>query len=162
MYCRYFCRLHSISSKPGSLLSLCALYETLIIHSVPEVAYHLLKLHVQPLKIAFPWIVRAFVTVLPSDQVLLLWDRVIGFDSCEYVFLINSILNSKFERRKFKVNFQQHWKLFQVICDNGCGDGGIPVQNFAQRQQCRRNRFDFSGQHESEGGATFAAFFLRM
>ena len=35
------------------------------------------------LKIAFKWLMRAFSGFLASDQVLLLWDRILSFDSLE-------------------------------------------------------------------------------
>ena len=48
----------------------------------PEVNYHLYGIiGVSPLSLAFPWIVHAFADVLVPEQVLLLWDRVVGFDS---------------------------------------------------------------------------------
>lgn len=36
-----------------------------------------------PLRIAMPWMLHAFATFLEVEQVLLLWDRIIGFDSLE-------------------------------------------------------------------------------
>lgn len=35
------------------------------------------------LKIAFKWLMRAFSGFLASDQVLLLWDRILAYDSLE-------------------------------------------------------------------------------
>ena len=46
---------------------------------------HLVKLGVSPLSIAFPWIQFAFAGYLEVQQVLLLWDRIIGFESLELV-----------------------------------------------------------------------------
>ncbi len=49
-----------------------------------ETFHHLSKLAGHPhgaLEIVFPLITSAFVGHLPPAQVLLLWDRVIGFDS---------------------------------------------------------------------------------
>lgn len=37
------------------------------------------------LRIAFKWIVRAFSGYLSTDQLLLLWDRILGYDSLEIV-----------------------------------------------------------------------------
>lgn len=37
------------------------------------------------LRIAFKWMVRAFSGYLSTDQLLLLWDRVLGYDSLEVV-----------------------------------------------------------------------------
>jgi hypothetical protein len=33
--------------------------------------------------VAFSWIHLAFTTVLPIEEVLLLWDRIIGYDTLE-------------------------------------------------------------------------------
>lgn len=35
------------------------------------------------LKVAFKWLVRAFSGYLSSDQVLLLWDRILAYNSME-------------------------------------------------------------------------------
>lgn len=34
---------------------------------------------------AFKWLVRAFSGYLSTDQLLLLWDRILGYDSLEIV-----------------------------------------------------------------------------
>jgi Rab-GTPase-TBC domain len=102
MYCKYFCYLNSISSHPQSIVSLCKLFEDLLQMFEPEVCYHLAQLGANPLKIAFYWIVYAFVGVLEPDQIYLLWDRILGFESLEilpifaasvFVFRANLILN---------------------------------------------------------------------
>eukprot|EP00927_Polykrikos_kofoidii_P016268 TRINITY_DN17331_c0_g1_i1.p1 TRINITY_DN17331_c0_g1~~TRINITY_DN17331_c0_g1_i1.p1 ORF type:complete len:647 (+),score=86.03 TRINITY_DN17331_c0_g1_i1:131-1942(+) len=89
-YCRYLCRLHTISCAPGTLLPLCSLFESLIFKQAPQVSLHLMQLGAQaePLRIALPWIVRGFVGFLHIDQVLWLWDRVIGFDSAEPIVML--------------------------------------------------------------------------
>ncbi|QDZ21195.1 hypothetical protein A3770_05p37130 [Chloropicon primus] len=87
LYCRYFCKLHSgpydpTSGSSPSLLGLCQLFECLMEETEPEVNYHLYGIiGVSPLALAFPWIVQAFADILVPEQVLLLWDRVVGFDS---------------------------------------------------------------------------------
>ncbi|RXN35441.1 TBC1 domain family member 19 [Labeo rohita] len=40
------------------------------------------------LRIAFKWIVRAFSGYLSTDQLLLLWDRILGYDSLEIVAVL--------------------------------------------------------------------------
>mmetsp|Transcript_70920 Transcript_70920/g.197050 ORF Transcript_70920/g.197050 Transcript_70920/m.197050 type:complete len:566 (-) Transcript_70920:33-1730(-) len=89
-YCRYLSRLHTVSCKPGTLLPLCALFESLVFTKVPDVSLHLVELgeEAAPLRIAFPWIVRAFVGFLRVDQVFWLWDRVLGFDSTEPIAML--------------------------------------------------------------------------
>jgi hypothetical protein len=47
----------------------------------PALAAHLATLGCAPLAIALPWMTTAFVEVLPVQEVLLLWDRLIGFDT---------------------------------------------------------------------------------
>mmetsp|Transcript_16695 Transcript_16695/g.54358 ORF Transcript_16695/g.54358 Transcript_16695/m.54358 type:complete len:149 (-) Transcript_16695:79-525(-) len=82
MVARYWRPLTSISTDPESLLPLCKLFERLLLDASPRLFYHLVRdVGVQPLAVAAEWIVLAFVTVLDVDQVLLLWDRVIGFDT---------------------------------------------------------------------------------
>ena len=68
----------------------------------PEVCFHMNAHGIIPLKIAFPWIFYAFVGILEVDQIYLLWDRIIGFETLEilpilaagiFVFRANLILN---------------------------------------------------------------------
>mmetsp|Transcript_34788 Transcript_34788/g.82505 ORF Transcript_34788/g.82505 Transcript_34788/m.82505 type:complete len:354 (+) Transcript_34788:278-1339(+) len=84
MYCRHWSCLQSLSpdGMPSpSLPALCRSFEALLQEIEPEVCWHLYQIRCPPLKIAFPWLARAFVGYLQLDQVLLLWDRIIGFDS---------------------------------------------------------------------------------
>ena len=60
MFCRYWCRLNVVRSTPGSLLSICALFERLLKRNEGEVWRHLLQLDCAPLDIALPWIRFAF------------------------------------------------------------------------------------------------------
>lgn len=83
MYMQYFFRLHSVSSHPQGIVSLSLLFEQLLQAEEPELFYHLKQVGCQPLKIAFKWMMRAFSGFLASDQVLLLWDRILAFDSLE-------------------------------------------------------------------------------
>lgn len=101
-YCKYFCYLHTISSHNQSIISLCKLFEDLLQMFEPEVCYHLNQLGISPLKTAFPWIFYAFVGYLDVDQIYLVWDRILGFESLEilpifaasiFVFRANLILN---------------------------------------------------------------------
>ncbi|CAK8683708.1 TBC1 domain family member 19-like isoform X1 [Clavelina lepadiformis] len=78
-YTRYFHRLHAISSHPQGIVSLCLLFETTLQSLHPRLCRHLQEIGCQPLKIAFKWLVRAFAGYLATEQLLLLWDRVIGY-----------------------------------------------------------------------------------
>ncbi|XP_041368917.1 TBC1 domain family member 19-like [Gigantopelta aegis] len=83
MYSQYFFRLHSISSHPQGIVALSQMFEILLQNDEPEMFYHLRSIGCQPLKIAFKWLMRAFSGFLSSDQVLLLWDRVLAYNSLE-------------------------------------------------------------------------------
>ncbi|RLN57897.1 hypothetical protein BBJ29_005860 [Phytophthora kernoviae] len=80
-------------SKTGCPVSLRPqLFEELIVRSSPTTVFHLINIGIKPLDIAFPWIQSAFSGVLDIDQVLLLWDRVIGYDSLEIVAIFAAAL----------------------------------------------------------------------
>lgn len=83
MYTQYFFRLHSVSSHPQGIVALCLMFETLLQNQESELFFYLRNIGCQPLKIAFKWLMRAFSGFLASDEVLLLWDRIIAFDSLE-------------------------------------------------------------------------------
>uniref|UniRef100_A0A673AHQ6 TBC1 domain family, member 19 n=1 Tax=Sphaeramia orbicularis TaxID=375764 RepID=A0A673AHQ6_9TELE len=88
MYIRYFFRLHSISSSQSGIVSLCLQFERLLQTHLPQLFYHLRQIGAQPLRIAFKWMVRAFSGYLSTDQLLLLWDRILGYDSLEIVAVL--------------------------------------------------------------------------
>uniref|UniRef100_F7AD33 TBC1 domain family member 19 n=1 Tax=Xenopus tropicalis TaxID=8364 RepID=F7AD33_XENTR len=88
MYVRYFFRLHSISSHVSGILSLCLMFETLLQTHLPQLFYHLREIGAQPLRISFKWMVRAFSGYLATDQLLLLWDRILGYDSLEILAVL--------------------------------------------------------------------------
>uniref|UniRef100_A0A1A8QZ72 TBC1 domain family, member 19 n=1 Tax=Nothobranchius rachovii TaxID=451742 RepID=A0A1A8QZ72_9TELE len=88
MYIRYFFRLHSISSSTSGIVSLCLQFERLLQTHLPQLFYHLRQIGAQPLRIAFKWMVRAFSGYLSTDQLLLLWDRILGYDSLEVVAVL--------------------------------------------------------------------------
>ncbi|KAK6493636.1 TBC1 domain family member 19 isoform X1 [Huso huso] len=88
MYVRYFFRLHSISSFSSGIVSLCLQFESLLQTHLPQLFYHLREIGAQPLRIAFKWMVRAFSGYLATDQLLLLWDRVLGYNSLEILAVL--------------------------------------------------------------------------
>ena len=79
MLVRYWCRLQSLgSTERGSLLWLCATFESLMRTHLPCVCEHMAaQLRVQPLQFALPWIRLAFVDFLQLEEVLTLWDRIL-------------------------------------------------------------------------------------
>jgi len=89
-YCRYLSKLHTVGQQPGTLLPLCALFESLVFTTAPHVSYHLAQMgpDAAPLRIAFPWIVTGFAGHLKADQVLWLWDRVVGFGSVQLIAVL--------------------------------------------------------------------------
>jgi hypothetical protein len=83
LWCRYFCKLNALRSGPQTLVRLCATFEALLQEHDAELFSHLVDVGVPPLSIAFRWIHLAFSGYLHTEQTLLLWDRIIGFDSLE-------------------------------------------------------------------------------
>lgn len=92
MYVRYWSKLNAIRTDRSTILGLCKLFEELTLRSSAPTVFHLLNVGIQPLEIAFPWIQSAFSGVLEISQVLLLWDRVVGYDSLELVALLAAAL----------------------------------------------------------------------
>ncbi|XP_073430814.1 TBC1 domain family member 19 isoform X2 [Dendrobates tinctorius] len=93
MYMRYFFRLHSISSHISGIMPLCLLFETLLQAHLPQLFYHLREIGAQPyvafvLRISFKWMVRGFSGYLATDQLLLLWDRILGYNSLEILAVL--------------------------------------------------------------------------
>mmetsp|Transcript_15557 Transcript_15557/g.38189 ORF Transcript_15557/g.38189 Transcript_15557/m.38189 type:complete len:246 (-) Transcript_15557:819-1556(-) len=84
LYARHFCRLHAVSDEASTspaLPALCCAFESMLQRAQPGLCFHLLRLGVPALRLAAPWMIHAFVRHLEVEQVLLLWDRVIGYDS---------------------------------------------------------------------------------
>ena len=79
LWVRLWCKLNVISGDPGTLMHVCATFENLLFSMHPKLFLHCLRLGVQPLQIALPWIQLGFVGLLECDQILHLWDRVIGY-----------------------------------------------------------------------------------
>ena len=75
-----WCKLNVCTGDTGGLLHVCQTFEHLLSSTDPRLFLHLLSLNVQPLRIAFPWLQLCFVTVFEIDQLLILWDRLLGFD----------------------------------------------------------------------------------
>ncbi|XP_072352631.1 TBC1 domain family member 19 isoform X1 [Scyliorhinus torazame] len=88
MYVRYFFRLHCISSHSSGIVSLCLVFETLVQTYLPQLFYHLREIGAQPLRISFKWMVRAFSGYLATDQLLFLWDRILGYNSLEILAVL--------------------------------------------------------------------------
>ena len=81
LYTKYFHKLTVISTDTNSILSLSKHFEMLLIEKHPALFLHLISCGIQPLKFAFRWMTCAFAGYIEAEQVLLLWDRIIGFES---------------------------------------------------------------------------------
>jgi Rab-GTPase-TBC domain len=79
LWAKLWCKLNVISGDGGALLCVCKTFENLLAALDPKLFLHLLSLNIQPLRIAFSWIQLSFVSFFEIDQLLILWDRVIGF-----------------------------------------------------------------------------------
>jgi len=88
MYALYWCKLSAIDDDPSTALGLCCAFEHLLLELAPQVAKHFDDIGVIPLKIAFPWIHLAFSAYLKVDQLLLLWDRIIAFNTLDLLPLL--------------------------------------------------------------------------
>ncbi|TGZ64998.1 hypothetical protein CRM22_006089 [Opisthorchis felineus] len=88
LYIRYFHKLHAISNDSSGILGLCVLFERLLQAREPQVFFHLRSHGIQPVRFVFKWLMRAFSGFLTPDQVLLLWDRILGFDSLEILAVL--------------------------------------------------------------------------
>ncbi|XP_037926548.1 TBC1 domain family member 19 isoform X2 [Hermetia illucens] len=93
-YIRYCHRLTTISTHHQGIVSLCLLFEKLLQTHEPQLWSHFRELQIQPIRIVFKWLMRAFSGHLPPDQLLILWDLVLGFDSLEILSLFAIIVLS--------------------------------------------------------------------
>lgn len=91
-YTRYFYRLHTLSSHEQGLIRLSALFESLLQNNQPRLFLHLKDVGADPLSIALPWLVQAFAGFLSVSEVLLLWDRIVGFDSLNVLPVLASAI----------------------------------------------------------------------
>ncbi|KAG2373858.1 hypothetical protein C9374_011743 [Naegleria lovaniensis] len=115
LYTRLFCKLHTISSKSEGLISLCRLFEDLLQDKDPQLFYHLLQLKIQPLEIAFNWIFHAFAGYLAVDQLLLLWDRILGFSNL-YILPILAVSIFLF-RSKYLLKVTSKQEILDIFSD---------------------------------------------
>jgi hypothetical protein len=78
----FFIHLHTINDRTDNILYLCIAFENLLKQADSHLFFHLqFNIDFQPLSLAYRWILYGFVGVLSPDQVLLLWDRMIGYDT---------------------------------------------------------------------------------
>lgn len=61
------------------------MFENLVHAKVPQDTWTCIQLEIEPLEIMFPAIHAGFSGYLSGDQVLVLWDRIVGYESLEIV-----------------------------------------------------------------------------
>ncbi|KAL9923132.1 TBC1 domain family member 19 isoform X1 [Glossina fuscipes] len=93
-YVRYCHRLTTINTHPQGIVSICLLFEKLLQSHEPKLWSHFRELQIHPIRVVFKWLMRAFSGHLPPDQLLVLWDLILGFDSLEILSLFAIIILS--------------------------------------------------------------------
>ncbi|XP_053695784.1 TBC1 domain family member 19 [Sabethes cyaneus] len=93
-YVRYCYRLTTINTHPQGIVSLCLLFEKLLQTHEPQLWSHFRELQIQPIRVVFKWLMRAFSGHLPPEQLLILWDLILGYDSLEILSLLALIIMS--------------------------------------------------------------------
>ncbi|XP_065669882.1 TBC1 domain family member 19 isoform X11 [Hydra vulgaris] len=88
LYGRYFIKLHSISSNSQSILSICSLFESLLISKEAALFKHLMDIGCPPLKLAFNWLMFVYSGYLSAEETLQLWDIILGFDSLDILAVV--------------------------------------------------------------------------
>ncbi|CAH2092388.1 unnamed protein product [Euphydryas editha] len=107
-YMRYWHRLHYISTHPQGIVSLCLLYERLLEANEPLLWIHFRNININPIRVVFKWLMRAFSGHLPPDQLLLLWDAILGYDCLEILPLLALAILSFRKENIFQVNTLQN------------------------------------------------------
>ncbi|XP_014485954.1 PREDICTED: TBC1 domain family member 19 isoform X2 [Dinoponera quadriceps] len=107
-YLRYWFRLHTVSSHEQGIVALCLLFERLLQCHEPQLWTHFKNTHIQPIKIVFKWLMRGFSGHLPPEQLLYLWDLILGYDSLEIIPLFAVTILSFRKDNLLQVNTQQN------------------------------------------------------
>ena len=97
LWARYWSGLHALSARRGCLLHVLKTFEVLVLEAEPALSHHLAQLGAHPTLLAYNWLVFAFVGYLEVGQVLLLWDRVIGYDTVD-VLAVAAVAIFRFRR----------------------------------------------------------------
>eukprot|EP00761_Pharyngomonas_kirbyi_P009304 gb/GECH01009320.1/.p1 GENE.gb/GECH01009320.1/~~gb/GECH01009320.1/.p1 ORF type:complete len:590 (+),score=124.72 gb/GECH01009320.1/:1-1770(+) len=115
LYARYWCHLHAVSSEYESFLGLIKMFENLLGANENRVFRHMVSLGLHPSQIAAKWIFTAFAGSLEVDQVLLLWDRIIGFDSLSLLPVLAAAIISFRSSNILESNSEQ--ELHEALMD---------------------------------------------
>eukprot|EP00117_Sycon_ciliatum_P048927 scpid46853/ scgid34765/ TBC1 domain family member 19 len=93
LYARYFCHLQApCSARRFGLLSLLYQVEALLQQRTPHLFEHLVLIGTPVMDIVLPWMMTAFAAVLPTEQILILWDLLIGYDTTEVLAVVAAAL----------------------------------------------------------------------
>ncbi|KAH9629060.1 hypothetical protein HF086_011323 [Spodoptera exigua] len=90
------------------IVSLCLLYERLLEANEPLLWIHFRNININPIRVVFKWLMRAFSGHLPPDQLLLLWDAILGYDCLEILPLLALAILSFRKENIFQVNTLQN------------------------------------------------------
>ncbi|KAL7044718.1 hypothetical protein ACKWTF_002032 [Chironomus riparius] len=93
-YVRYCHRLTTINTHNQGIVSLCLLFEKLLQTHEPILWSHFRELQIQPIRVVFKWLMRAFSGHLHPQELLILWDLILGYDSLEILSLLAIIILS--------------------------------------------------------------------
>ena len=88
MYVRHFHHLAALSSDQQGLLSLMNLFESLLARRSPFLYHEILKSEYPLFKLPLAWVSTAYAKVLSFDQLLILWDLMIGVASTEILVVL--------------------------------------------------------------------------
>ncbi|KAK0087299.1 hypothetical protein PV325_001336 [Microctonus aethiopoides] len=103
-YLRYWLRLHTVSNHEQGIVALCLLFERLLQCHEPQLWAHFRNMQIQPIKIIFKWLMRGFSGHLPPEQLLYLWDLILGYDSLEIIPLLAVTILSFRKENLLQVN----------------------------------------------------------
>eukprot|EP00045_Choanoeca_perplexa_P002173 m.23299 g.23299 ORF g.23299 m.23299 type:complete len:579 (+) comp11363_c0_seq2:1050-2786(+) len=92
LYLRFWWRLSTISSHPQGILRLMQCFEVWMQTYHSPLWLHLRSIQAQPSSIAIRWMSTGFASFLAADQLLLLWDRIIGYNSLLFLPLLSVAL----------------------------------------------------------------------
>lgn len=124
LWSQLWCKLNVISGDRGTLLHVCKTFENLLATLNPKLFFHLLSLNIHPLRVAFPWLQLSFISFFEIDQLLILWDRVIGFaDLTLFSLLAVAIFIS---RSEVLLNCSKPEKVLSML-NEGSGLKVIPL-----------------------------------
>ncbi|KAI9341652.1 hypothetical protein BDR26DRAFT_1006982 [Obelidium mucronatum] len=91
LYAKYFFKLHTISTYSDGIMTLAVTFESFLKQLDPLLFLHLThEIGCPPITYAFRWLMFGFVGVLDVEQVLLLWDRILGFDRMEILSAVGA------------------------------------------------------------------------